>query len=466
MSAEGGDVVAGDNSRADDACHIGTHGVHEQEVGAVGLLSDGVGDACSHGNGGNAGRADKRVDGVLAPAGDEVHELGAKETANGSDGEGNHAQSDDEQGFSLEEAAALHRETDGDAEQDGCDIHELILGAGDESLRNLAFAQEIAEHEHAEQRRRIRTDEDGDDRDHEAEEEFLTARDLAQALHLDLTLLLRGEELHEGRLDERHERHVGVGGNGDGAEEVGRQFAGEEDGGRTVSSADDADRRGLSLGEAQGHGREEREGDATLGGRAEQQRSWRGEKGTKIGERADTHEDQCRENFALDALSEEVEESGVEADDHELLRGLSGHLHRAFHGLALGVHERFDLHGFRHSGFVFGFFFRGEGGSILHGGRGILVGRDRPGDETDILDDAGLDGILVRDGDDLALSLGDDHAVIRDIGDERAEGDGDEQEGLELHDHAEKEQHENHAPHDVHLVRHGKDAHPGYKIAE
>ena len=50
---------------ADDAGHVGAHGVHQQEVGGVGLLAFQVGHPGGHGHGGHTGGADEGVD--LAP---------------------------------------------------------------------------------------------------------------------------------------------------------------------------------------------------------------------------------------------------------------------------------------------------------------------------------------------------------------------------------------------------------------
>ena len=47
---------------ADNAGHIGAHGVHQQEVTGVVLLTDHVGNTGSHGNGGDTGRTDQRID--------------------------------------------------------------------------------------------------------------------------------------------------------------------------------------------------------------------------------------------------------------------------------------------------------------------------------------------------------------------------------------------------------------------
>ena len=50
---------------ADDAGDVGSHGVHQQEVGGVGLLALHLGDARRHRDGGHAGGADQRVDLLL-----------------------------------------------------------------------------------------------------------------------------------------------------------------------------------------------------------------------------------------------------------------------------------------------------------------------------------------------------------------------------------------------------------------
>ena len=51
----------GSDGGADDASHIGTHGMHEQEVVAVVLQTEVVGDAGGHGNGTNTGIANQWV---------------------------------------------------------------------------------------------------------------------------------------------------------------------------------------------------------------------------------------------------------------------------------------------------------------------------------------------------------------------------------------------------------------------
>ena len=71
---------------ADNAGHVGTHGVHEQEVGAVVLLTFDQGDAGCIGHGGDAGVTDERVDLVVALE-EEVEELHEQHTGSGGDDE-------------------------------------------------------------------------------------------------------------------------------------------------------------------------------------------------------------------------------------------------------------------------------------------------------------------------------------------------------------------------------------------
>ena len=72
--------------------------------------------------------------------------------------------------------------------------------------------------------------------------------------------------------------------------------------------------RGLSRREAQQQGDDERQEDAQLRGSAEQQAHRVGDQRTKVGHRADAHEDERRENTQLDALIEVVKQTAVLLD--------------------------------------------------------------------------------------------------------------------------------------------------------
>ena len=135
---------------------------------------------------------------------------------------------------------------------------------------------------------------------------------LAQLLHPDLPFLLGRQQLHDGRLDHRDQRHVAVGGDRDRPEQFGRQLIAEEDGRRTIGAADDADTRRLARGEPEQKRPDESEKDAELRS-AVRARSMRGLaiSGTKISQGADTQKDQRREELQLDPLRNEIKESAL-----------------------------------------------------------------------------------------------------------------------------------------------------------
>ena len=75
----------------------------------------------------------------------------------------------------------------------------------------------------------------------DGEEYLLALTHLSGRLHLDDTLVLRGEQSHQRGLDDRYQCHIGIGAHGDGSHEVRTEFARQEDGCRAVGSSDDGD---------------------------------------------------------------------------------------------------------------------------------------------------------------------------------------------------------------------------------
>src|SRR5699024_4949690 len=155
---------------------------------------------------------------------------------------------------------------------------------------------------------------DDEDADHDGEDDLLGLGDDAGLLHLDLPHLLGGAELHQRGLNQRDQGHVGVGRDGDGAQQLGGQAGGQEDGRGAVGAADDADGSGVVAGEAQDHGADVGDEDAQLGGRAQEQAFGVGEQGAEIGHGADAHEDQRRVHAGLDADVEDVQQAAVAHD--------------------------------------------------------------------------------------------------------------------------------------------------------
>ena len=90
-------------------------------------------------------------------------------------------------------------------------------------------------------------DQEGNDR----EDYFLLAGYDPGGLHPDQPFLLAGEEFHYWRLDNRHQGHIGVGGDSNGAEKIGSKHRRKEDSGWPVGSADYTDGPGLGRCESQ-----------------------------------------------------------------------------------------------------------------------------------------------------------------------------------------------------------------------
>ena len=83
--------------------------------------------------------------------------------------------------------------------------------------------------------------------DNDGEEYLLQLRYGAKLLHTDLALLICGQQLHKGRLDNRHQCHIGVGRHRNRAHNrCLPQLTAKEQGGRSVRTADNRDCRCLS----------------------------------------------------------------------------------------------------------------------------------------------------------------------------------------------------------------------------
>ena len=272
--------------------------MHEQVVAGVVLLADLLGNTGGHGNGGNTGGADERVD--LA-VGDNAHDLAQDNTAGGADAEGDDAQNDDLNGLDVQEGGGVGGAADGEAEEDRDDVHQLIAGGLGDTLDNAGLLHQVAHHQAADQNGGVRQGQGNDDGNDDGEEDLLGLGDAAGGSHDDLTLFFSGQDLHDRRLDNRHQRHVAVRSNCDGAEQMRGQLGSDIDGGGAVRAADDADSTGFLIGEAQNLSADKGEEDTQLCGSAQQQAGRAGDQRLEIGHSADAEEDQRRVNAQLDA---------------------------------------------------------------------------------------------------------------------------------------------------------------------
>src|SRR5699024_490518 len=267
-----------------------------------------------HGHDGHAGGADEGVD--LA-AGEDVHHVAAQEAADGGDCEGHQTQRHDLQGVQGQEPGGHSGGAYGDAQEHGDDIHQRILHRIAQALGDAALAPQVAQHQAADQGRGGGQEQDDEDAHHDGEDNLLRLGDFAGLFHLGHAHLLGGAQLHERGLNQGDQGHVGVGRDGDGAQELGSQAGGEEDGGGAVSAANDADGGGLVAGEAQDHSADVGHEHAQLGGGAQEQALGVGEQGAKIGHGADAHEDEGRVDACFDADVEYIQEAAIAHDGAE-----------------------------------------------------------------------------------------------------------------------------------------------------
>ena len=309
--AEHGQQEAGRDGGADNAGHVGTHGVHQQEVGGVVLLADGVGHTGSHGNRRNTGGADQGVD---LPAGELAHHVAAQQTAGSGNAEGYDAQNHDLQGAASQEGGADHGGAHGGGQQNGDNVHQSVLRGVAETVGRAGLLEQVAQHQAADQRRGIRQQQRHEDNHHDGEDDLLGLGDGTGLHHLDLAILGGGQQVHDGGLNQRDQRHVGVGGHSDGAQQLGSQTGGQEDGGGAVRAADDADGSGLGAGKAQQHAAQEGNEHAQLCSSAQQQALGVRQQGAKVGHGAHAHEDQAGVQGGLDADIEDIQQTAFPHD--------------------------------------------------------------------------------------------------------------------------------------------------------
>ena len=193
--------------------------MHQQVIGAVRLLPHLLDDARGHWEGRDTGRADHGVHLVLA---EEVQKLCKHHARDGVKDEGDKTQRHDDERFEIDELVGLHREGDRNAEKQRDEVRKVVLRRLRETFEAAALAQQVAEHQKTHERDGHRRDEARDDRDHDGEADAQRTGDVLGIVgHVHRTLFLGGHELDGERLDDRHERHVRVGGNRDGADVIG-----------------------------------------------------------------------------------------------------------------------------------------------------------------------------------------------------------------------------------------------------
>jgi len=176
------------------------------------------------------------------------------------------------------------------------------------SIDGSAFLQEIAEHHGADQGRRVWNENDAGRQHRQGKEDQFDLLDRPKLDHLDLSLRLSREQPHDRGLDDRNQSHIGIGGDRDRAQQVGRELAGQENRRRSIGAANDADRGGIAEIEvdeiefvAQRQRTDQGGKDAELCRRPQQRRLRMRQQRTEIRHRPDAEKDQQREEPVADA---------------------------------------------------------------------------------------------------------------------------------------------------------------------
>ncbi|MPM95154.1 hypothetical protein SDC9_142305 [bioreactor metagenome] len=180
-----------------------------------------------------------------------------------------------------------------------------------QAIHHAGFPEQVAQHQHADERRRIRNQQDYHHRHHNGKQNFLRFRHLAQLLHLDRAFLLGGHRPHNGRLDQRDKRHIGVGRDGNGRQIGDGQPRGTEDCGGAVCPADDRDSRRHRRFEAQGKRQQKGCKNPQLRARPHQHGRGAGNQGAEVGHGPNAQKNNGWVNGLFHALIEKPEQAGV-----------------------------------------------------------------------------------------------------------------------------------------------------------
>ena len=295
--------------------------MHQQEIGGIPLLALYLRHTGGHGDGGDAGRADEGVDLAF---GDDIHQVADEQTAGSGKDKGGQTHKDDLEGLGAQELIRSGSSAHGDAQEDGDDVHQGVLSGVGQTVGDAALLKQVAQHQAAQQGGHGGQHQTGDDGDHNGEENLLCLGDGAKLLHLDLAHLLGGQQTHNRRLNQGNQRHVGVGRNGNGAQQVGSQRFGQPNCGGAVGTADDSDGGGLRALEAQGNGTDQGDVDTKLSGSAQKHALGVCHHGAKVGHGAHAHKDQGGVDAKFDAQIKDVKESSVVQHGGKIHTGAAG----------------------------------------------------------------------------------------------------------------------------------------------
>lgn len=282
---------------------IGPGGMHEQVVEGVFLPAHLMYHTGGHGEGRDARRTDHGIHLILA---EQVQQLCKHYAAHGVEDEGNEPQQQNGQSLHSHKVLRLHSESNGDAQQQGNEVGQLVLGAVAEGVEHTALPNEVTKHKEANELRRLGGNGTGHNGNDDGEENPGGLADGGGGIgHANAPFLLGGDELDDGGLHNGHKGHIGVSRHHDSTLIVGFKHVGHIDRSRAVRSANDGDGSSILQREANEPGHNQGEEDTKLSRRPEKHHLGVGEQGAKVNHGADADEQQQREQLRGDTRIEQ-----------------------------------------------------------------------------------------------------------------------------------------------------------------
>ena len=292
---QGQDQAAGDD-RCDLARDIDADRVHEQEILVILGQTHLVDNTAAHREGGDARCADHRVQ-LLALGQEQIQQLGKENAARRVKDKGHQTQRQNQQGVGADKLVGGHLPGHGQAQHDRDEVGQHILGRLGQGVQHAALAQQVAEHQKADQCHAGGGHKTGQHSDNDGEEDLGRFADAALLVgHPDPPLLLGGAKADDRRLHDGHQRHIAVGCHHDSAQILAAQRVGDKDGRGAVCRADDGDGGCIRQVEEQ-PGQHQRDKDAELRRCAEQHQPRLFQQRAEVDHGTDADEEQQRKQL-------------------------------------------------------------------------------------------------------------------------------------------------------------------------
>ena len=228
---------------------------------------------------------------------DDTHQLTEQHACGRTERKRDQAEGNNLKRIRIQESFCACSRSHGGSQQNNNGIHQRVGSRIGQLSHNAGFSEQVAQHQHTDQRSRSRKNQGYNNRYDDGEQNLFQLGNRTKLFHFNLPLLFRGKQPHDRGLDNRNQRHIGISRYGNRSKKLRlSQLSAQEDGSRAVRSADDGDGSCRSVIEAQSD-RAKISGEDTKLRCCSQQEALRvRNQGTKVRHRADAHEYQRRQN--------------------------------------------------------------------------------------------------------------------------------------------------------------------------